>query len=157
MVTAPARCFLDTSVLLAGIIDTGPPSAAAQRVMESVADGELGQPLTAWHCCLEFYAVATRLPMGLRLSPAQAGRLVEDELLGRLTVHGLPEEDRLSFFQTAVQDRVAGGRIYDAHIVEVARLAGARTVVTENRRHFTGLLRSGVRVLTAAELAAELP
>jgi len=50
----------------------------------------------------------------------------------------------------------AGGRIYDAHSAEVARLAGAQIVVTENRRHFIPLLRHGIRVLVSAELAAEL-
>ena len=155
LVTGP--CFLDTSVLLAGIIDTGAPSEQAQRVMEAVVDVRLAQPTTAWHCCLEFYAVATRLPLGLRVAPSVALRLVEDELLARLAVHDLPDEARLAFLRTAVHDRAAGGRIYDAHIAEIARLAGVEVVLTENRRHFTSLLRHGVRVLTAAEVVAELP
>jgi hypothetical protein len=49
-----------------------------------------------------------------------------------------------------------GGRIYDARIAEIARLAGARLVATENRRHFTSLLRHGIRVLVSAELAQEI-
>jgi predicted nucleic acid-binding protein len=51
---------------------------------------------------------------------------------------------------------VAGGRIYDAHIAEIARLAGASIVVTDNRRHFTILMKHGVRVLRPKELAEEL-
>ena len=50
---------------------------------------------------------------------------------------------------------MAGGRVYDAHIAEAARLAGAEVVVTENRRHFVPLMRYGIRVLTAAEFADE--
>jgi len=50
---------------------------------------------------------------------------------------------------------MAGGRVYDAHIAEAARLAGAELVVTENRRHFVPLMRYGIRVLTAAEFADE--
>ena len=34
--------------------------------------------------------------------------------------------------------------------------AGAQLVATENRRHFTSLLRHGIRVLVSVELAAEL-
>jgi predicted nucleic acid-binding protein len=67
------------------------------------------------------------------------------------------------FFDTSVlvagslaADSILGGRIYDAHIGEVARSAGARSLVTDNRRHFTSLLRHGVRVLTSRELLAEL-
>jgi hypothetical protein len=69
-------------------------------------------------------------------------------------VHELPKAARSPFLQALPADRVAGGRIYDAHIGEVARLAGARWVVTENRRHFAGLLRYGVRVVNARELLA---
>lgn len=57
---------------------------------------------------------------------------------------------------STVGEGTAGGRIYDAHIAEVARQAGARLVATENRRHFTPLLRHGIRVLVSEELVAEL-
>jgi hypothetical protein len=40
------------------------------------------------------------------------------------------------------------------HIAEVARLAGARVVVTDNRRHFLAALRHGIRVETPAEYLA---
>ena len=60
------------------------------------------------------------------------------------------------FLVSAVGEGAAGGRIYDAHIAEIARQAGARLVATENRRHFTPLLRHGIRVLVSAELVDEL-
>ena len=147
--------FFDTSVLLGGLIELGESSFAAQKVMTAVADGRLRSVQTAWHCCLEFYAVSTRLPEEYRLSPGDAWRLIEEEVFVRFRVRQLPDRARRTFLSNAVDDRVAGGRIYDAHIAETARLAGAKTVVTENRRHFVGLLRHGVRVLTAAELAHE--
>jgi len=50
---------------------------------------------------------------------------------------------------------VSGGRLYDAHIAEIARLASARIVVTENPRHFVALLRHGIRVWSGEEYAAE--
>jgi predicted nucleic acid-binding protein len=146
--------FLDTSVLLEGLIELR-PEAAAQRIWTAIAQGRLSDVLTAWHCCLEFYSVATRLPEEYRLSPADAVRLLEHEVHRRLTVHGLPTRSRLPLLRSAAAERLAGGRIYDAHIGEIARAAGARIVATENRRHFTSLLRHGVRVLTAEELAAE--
>ena len=64
--------FLDTSILLAGLIELGPASGPAQELMAAVAGGRLRRPCTAWHCCLEFYAVSTRLPEEFRLSPADA-------------------------------------------------------------------------------------
>ena len=143
--------FLDTSVLLAGLVDFGPQSAPAQNVLLAVADGRLRGAATAWHCCLEFYSVATRLPPEYRLLPADARQLLEEEIFARLAVHDLPSGDRARLLGAAVQDAISGGRIYDAHIAEVARAAGATVIVTDNRRHFLSALRHGIRVDTPAE------
>ena len=148
--------FLDTSVLLAGLVDFGPQSAPAQSVMHAVAEKVVPAPATAWHCCLEFYSVATRLPAEYRLAPGDAAHLVQEEIFGRMTVHDLPPGDRVAFLRTAGQDTTAGGRVYDAHIAEVARAAGAKVVVTDNRRHFLAALRYGIRVETPSEFLAAL-
>jgi predicted nucleic acid-binding protein len=149
-------CFFDTSVLLAGIIELESPGAPAQQLMSALANGRFKRPLTAWHCCLEFYSIATRLPREWRVSPADAQRLVEEEIMNRFVVHSLPRDQRQSFMRQAAHDAVRGGRLYDAHIAEVARMAGADIVVTENRRHFSQLLRHEIRVLTAEELHSEI-
>lgn len=148
--------FLDTSVLLAGLVDFGPQSAPAQSVLHGVAEKQVQAPATAWHCCLEFFSVSTRLPPEFRLAPADAVRLLESEIFARMTVHDLPAADRLSTLKTAAQDGTAGGRIYDTHIAEVARSAGASVIVTDNRRHFLAALRHGIRVETPAEFVASL-
>lgn len=146
--------FLDTSVLLAGLVDFGPQSGPAQSLLHAVAEKQVTGAGTAWHCCLEFFSVATRLPPEFRLTPADAVHLLESEVFGRMTVHDLPEGDRLPMLKAAAQDGAAGGRIYDAHIAEVARAAGASVVVTDNRRHFIASLRHGIRVETPAEFLA---
>jgi hypothetical protein len=71
-----------------------------------------------------------------------------------MAVHDLPSGGRLPLLQSAARDAVAGGRIYDSHIAEVARSAGASVVVTDNRRHFISALRYGMRVETPAEFLA---
>jgi hypothetical protein len=53
--------FLDTSVLVAGLIDFGPQSARAHSLLHAVAEKTVAPATTAWHCCLEFYSVSTRL------------------------------------------------------------------------------------------------
>ena len=148
--------FLDTSVLLAGLIDFGPQSAPAQSLMHAVAEKRVASPATAWHCCLEFFSVATRLPPEFRVTPADAVRLLEEEVFGRMAVHDLPAADRLAALRSAARDAVTGGRIYDAHIAEIARAAGAAVVVTDNRRHFLSALRYDMRVETPLEFLAAL-
>jgi predicted nucleic acid-binding protein len=146
--------FLDTSILLAGLVDFGPQSASAQQLMHGVAEQTIGPAGTAWHCCLECFSVATRLPPEYRLSPDTASQLLQQEVFARMTVHELPRADRVALLKAAVQEGIAGGRIYDAHIAEVARSAGAQVIVTENRRHFLAALRHGIRVETATEFVA---
>lgn len=155
MAVVEGPAFFDTSILLAGLVEMGDASLSANRILDAIASGRVGTPLTAWHCCLEFYSVATRLPAGLRLEPEQARTLIESEVLDRFQVVDLPAGNRVAFLADAARDRVSGGRIYDAHIAEAARLASARVVVTDNRRHFVALLRHGIRVLGAEEYAEE--
>ena len=148
--------FLDTSVLLAGLVDFGPQSAPSQRILQAVAEQSLVGCATAWHCCLEFYSVSTRLPAEYRLTADDAARLLDEEVFARLSVQDLPAADRRRLLRDAVQDRVTGGRIYDAHIAEVARASGATVIVTDNRRHFVSTLRHGIRVETPADFVASL-
>jgi hypothetical protein len=147
--------FLDTSVMVAGTIDFGITSMAAMRLLDAIAAEEIAAPMTSWHCWLEFYAVVTLLPSEYRLSPSDAHQILDEDVLERWTVCDLPKEGRQSFLRGMVRDRVVGGRLYDAHIAEIARSVGARTVITENGRHFTTLMRDGIRVLSAAELVAD--
>ncbi len=148
--------FLDTSVLLAGLIDFGPQSAPAQTLLHAVAEKRVEAPATAWHCCLEFFSVATRLPPEFRVGPQDAVMLIEEEIFGRMAVHDLPARDRVAMLQTAARDGIAGGRLYDAHIAEIARCVGAAVIVTDNRRHFLSALRYDLRVETPTEFVAGL-
>ena len=148
--------FLDTSVLVAGLVDFGPQSAPAQTLLHAVAEKQISAVGTAWHCCLECFSVLTRLQPEFRVTPVDAAKLVEEEIFARMTVHDLPTADRLPMVKAAARDGIGGGRIYDAHIADVARAAGASVVVTDNRRHFVSALRHGIRVETPAEFAATL-
>jgi predicted nucleic acid-binding protein len=148
--------FLDTSVLVAGLIDLGRQSGPAHSLLHAVAEKTVAPAATGWHCCLEFYSVATRLPVEYRLSPPDAARLVEEEIFARMSVHDLPATERLPLLRAAAHDAIGGGRIYDAHIAEVARAAKASVIVTDNRRHFLAALRHGIRVETPAEFLAGL-
>jgi len=148
--------FLDTSVLLAGLIEFGPQSAPAQSLLHAVAEKQLPGAATAWHCCLEFFSVSTRLPAEFRISPQDAVRLLNEEVFSRMDVHDLPGAQRLAMLNAAADEAITGGRIYDAHIAEIARAAGAGVVVTDNRRHFLAALRYGMRVETPQEFVAAL-
>lgn len=146
--------FFDTSVLVSGIVDEGDESRAPQAIFDALAAGQIPRPQTAWHCCLEFFAVITRLPPPYQVAPEPARELVEEEILERFEVHQLPAERRDGFFGRATG--VRGGRIYDLHIAEVARSHGATVLVTGNQRHFQRLLQAPIRILSPEQYLAEL-
>jgi len=138
------------------MVDFGTSSEASMTAIDAVADGRIEAPRTAWHCCLEFFSVTTRLPEEYRLESETAVQFLREEILQKFSVHQLPGDGFDDFFTMAVGEGVAGGRVYDAHIGEIARRSGADIVATDNRRHFVHLLRYGVRVLAPSELVLEL-
>lgn len=148
-----SRVFFDTSVLIGGMVELGESSISCHRALDAVAEDRIDEPTTAWHCCLEVFSVLTRLPQEYRVEPPDALRLVEEEVIGRFRVVALPETRRRDLLRRAVRDGATGGRIYDAHLGEIALAADCATVVTENLRHFRALERHGVEVIGAAELA----
>ena len=58
--------------------------------------------------------------------------------------------------QPGLREGIRGGRLYDAHIAEIARSARAGLVVTENQRDFAVLERHGIPVLDTAGLLKKL-
>ena len=142
--------FVDTSVILSALIDFGARSSGALALFEIIASGKDRRPKTAWHCCLEVYSVATRLPEEYRLGPGDAVRLIDAEILGRFDVVDLPAARRQAFLTQSGNEGVRGGRLYDAHIGAIARASRAKLVVTDNRRDFVALEREGIRVLDAS-------
>lgn len=147
--------FFDTSVLVAGIVRFRESPDAAQRLMDAVVQGRIQQPLTAWHCCLEFFSVVTRVPVEFRVEVEEAVRLVKEEIFARFRVRQLPAGKLEEFLESALEERVSGARIYDFHLVTVARTSGASTIVTDNPKHFRPT-DGEIRVLTSEELVGEL-
>ncbi|MGC9452956.1 MAG: hypothetical protein ACP5I4_16080 [Oceanipulchritudo sp.] len=143
--------FFDTSILIGGLIDLGDSSTVPIAIIDKVAAGAISNACTAWHCCLEFYSVATRLPEEFRLLPHVALQLLDNEVLARLRIGFLPENHRRAFLLDAVAGHIAGGRIYDAHIGYIAMRMGASVIVTENKKHFNTVLNKGLPVLSARE------
>lgn len=76
--------------------------------------------------------------------------MLEEEILERFEVHDLPADYRREFVGNMAEDQVSGGRIYDAHIAEVAVHAQTKIIVTENIRHFVSLEDRGVAVMAPA-------
>ncbi len=143
--------FLDTSILIGGVFAAPHGSADARQILaraKSLA--------TAWHCCLEFYSVLTRLPEEQRLRPEEVLLLLEEYVLDRMRVLQLPDSHRKPFLRRSAMEDIRGGRLYDAHVAEIAYAHRAEIVVTENAKDFMPLLRSGIPVMRASEFVKKI-
>ena len=112
-------------------------ASAFSRDLESALAVPLRQIASA-------FSVFTGMNIGEERGVPRRGELIRE----------LPADQRRAFLQAAAGDRVVGGRMYDAHIVEIARLARAPMVVTDNVRHFAALRGRGVHVMSATQFAA---
>lgn len=149
------RVFFDTSVFVYGLLELN-EEAESRRLLAEVSEGSLPNAVTAWHCCLEFFAVTTRLPNEARLLPSESLEILKESILAHFEIVDLPAQARVSTLEGAVRDGVAGGRLYDFHLAETARHAKAGVVVTGNLRHFQSLRVHGIEVLSPAGFVTRL-
>ena len=104
--------LLDTSAAIALVVEDHDAHAAT---LEAVRGRQLG---LAGHAWFETYSVLTRLPAGLRRSPADALRL----LAGNFPASRfLGEVEAADLGRELVGLRVSGGAVYDALVGAAAR------------------------------------
>lgn len=124
---------IDSSVIIAGLLSWHEFHDRAFRALKREnARKELLVPLPA---LIESYSVMTRLPSPHRLRPETAYELLHD-LFGEARIVTLSAGNAWNFVRDCVGEAIAGGRVYDAVIAEVAIVSGAEKVLTLNPRDF---------------------
>ncbi len=88
------------------------------------------RPALAGHAAFETHSVLTRLPLPLRLSPAQAASVLAAAFPEACW---LPPEEADRLRETLGTLGVAGGSVYDALVGQAAR-ANERVLLTRDRR-----------------------
>ena len=149
------KVFLDTNVFVSGLLDDAPDSAC-RAILEGLATKRLTSCVTAWHCCLEFFSVTTRLPPDYRLSPDDAIALMTEHIFGRVEVADLPVKDAIAWLKAQRHAPVRGGLIYDAHLAAVAAGAGCSFLVTRNLADFRRIAPHGIEILSPEQFVARL-
>ena len=127
--------LLDTSVLVAAMIESHPVHEQALPWLQRVQDGtEIG--LVAAHSLAELYAILTTLPVQPHIPPAVAWQLIQHNVLNRFEVVFLSDEDYVAVIDHLSDVGIVGGATYDALILYAAAKASADRVVTLNERDF---------------------
>jgi predicted nucleic acid-binding protein len=127
--------LLDTSVLVAAMVESHPAHARALPWLQRVQDGtEVG--LVAAHSLAELYAILTTLPVQPHIPPVVARQLIQHNVLNRFEVVFLSDEDYVTVIDHLSDLGIVGGATYDALILYAATRANADQVVTFNERDF---------------------
>ena len=128
------KVFFDTSVLVPAVVDQLKNHSVALEVLAKHTSGK-SDGITSTHALAECYSVLTSLPLPRRVTPAEAQRLIEESIRGRLKVVDLVEADYCAAIEQLARSGLAGGIIYDALHAVAAQKAGCRRLYTYNVDH----------------------
>lgn len=129
--------FLDSSVLVAALVEDEPNHAACLHLL-------VQKKAAAWsHALAETFATLTGGKLGLRVAPDVATELIELSLVPRLRMVELTATDIVKALRQTEVVGVRGGAFYDYLHLAAARKSGASVLYTLNARHFMALARSG--------------
>ena len=129
------KVLLDTSVLVAAMLETHPDHQVALSCLQQVRDGT-HQGLVSAHSLVELYAVLTRLPIQPKISSALADQLIRDNVLDVFEVISLSGDDYAEIISHLAKNNLMGGVTYDALHLYAAWKAKADQVITANVKDF---------------------
>ena len=132
------KFFCDTSVLVAGCVRQHPHFNRARPVLEAAATGKDSCFISA-HSAAEIWSVLTRLPVLPRINPAEARLILETNVLKYFNLIVATPDMYAKAVSACVEHCMQGGAVYDALLLECARVSDADRVYTFNLRDFRRL------------------
>jgi predicted nucleic acid-binding protein len=132
------KVFLDTSVLVAALVEDHPHNVQAAALLLAAQDGT-AQTLISAHSLAEVYAVLTRTPFSPRIYPVEAWQLLEESILAHMQVVALNPAEYRQVVHVCSKNGWIGGAVYDALHIHTAQAAGCERLYTFNLREFRTL------------------
>jgi len=129
------KILLDTSILVAAMVETHPAHEQGFAWLKRVTDGP-DKGLVAAHSLAELYAVLTTLPVYPPISPLDAWQLIRHNVIEKLEIVFLSEQDYIQVIEHLAALGIVGGATYDALILRAADNAEVDLVVTLNEKDF---------------------
>ncbi|HSR69814.1 MAG TPA: PIN domain-containing protein [Acidobacteriota bacterium] len=137
---------LDTSVIIAALQTWHEDHDAASSSLNKLLASD--SAVLPSRVLVEAFSVMTRMPTPHRLSPQDAFTLLKSTFEGVTPLVQLSSEAYWEFLDVLTREGITGGAVYDSEIIECARQAGVRSILTLNRGDFERLAPEGIRVLT---------
>ncbi len=129
------KALFDTSVLVAAMVSSHPAHLRAFKRLQEVRDGAY-QGFVSVHSLAEIYSVMTKLPVRPRLSPKNAMRLINQNVVENFDAIHLEASDYVSLIDRLARTCISGGSVFDALIVSAGLKAGVEKIITLNPKDF---------------------
>lgn len=129
------RVLLDTSTLIAALIETHPFHKPAFKCLEKVGQKNYKGFVSA-HSLAELYAILTRLPVKPPILPNEAQELIKDSVISICEIVSLTSDDYNAVIEHLAQLDIIGGAVYDALIMHVASKIQIDSIITLNEKDF---------------------
>lgn len=134
----------DATVVVAAVVGWHERNKAASAALEhALARKTLVIPAPA---LIESYAILTRLPAQHRLTHADAFHLLRSDFAAA-RIAGPKTRDAWSMLRRWSVAPIGGSDTYDAMIVDIAREAGAKSLLTFRRRELEALAIAGIEIV----------
>jgi predicted nucleic acid-binding protein len=132
------KVFVDTSVLVASVVQKHESHERAYAVLDRVQSGK-DEGFVSAHSLAEMYSVLTKLPQPFRHAPEQALLSIEENVVKHFKIAGLTGNDYTVLIREAALSGIQGGTIFDALLLKCAAKSGAEKVFTLNLKHFQNI------------------
>jgi predicted nucleic acid-binding protein len=142
------KVFVDTSVLIASVLEKHESHTRAFAILERVQNGK-DEGFISAHSLAEMYAILTKLPAPFRHSPEQALLSIEENVLKHFKISSLTGNEYSALIREAALGGIQGGTIYDAVSLKSAGKTDADRIYTLNLKHFQAIARKEQSALVA--------
>jgi predicted nucleic acid-binding protein len=129
------KIFFDTTVLVAASARSHPHHHQAFPALRRVAAGR-DQGFMGTHSIAEVYAALTRLPVQPRFHPAEAARIITDNLLPHFEAVPLNRTDYVEALKAVTDGGWSGAKIYDTLLLKCAAKCSVDRIYTFNLADF---------------------
>jgi predicted nucleic acid-binding protein len=138
------KVFFDTSVLVAASEQGHPHYGQALPALRRVT-GRKDQGFMSVHSIAEMYAALTRLPVQPRIHPAEAVRIITDNILPHFEAVPIGKKDYVEALKLVGDGGWSGAKIYDALLMGCASRCAADRIYTFNLADFQLLAPAGLQ------------
>jgi predicted nucleic acid-binding protein len=129
------KVFFDTSVLVAASEQGHPHYGQALPALRRVT-GRKDQGFMSVHSIAEMYAALTRLPVQPRIHPAEAVRIITDNILPHFEAVPIGKKDYVEALKLVGDGGWSGAKIHDALLMGCASRCDADRIYTFNLADF---------------------